>query len=112
VSDRYGVVLTPAGSAAGAALAPVRIAAAVAADELFTLRELGFAVTPVSTAVLNAGFDWSGTDVLVVSSGLSHAALTPQARTALEAFLATGGMVTRGATGAAVTPGPRRTPLR
>ncbi|MFD2354349.1 hypothetical protein ACFSTC_41295 [Nonomuraea ferruginea] len=77
VADRYGVAFTRARSGAGVPLTPVRVAAAVSADELFTLRELGFAVTPVSTAVLNAGFDWSGADVLVVSSGLSHAALDP-----------------------------------
>ncbi|NRQ35788.1 peptidase M28 [Nonomuraea sp. NN258] len=113
VADRYGVAFTPAttpagtpadspaGSTSGTPLSPVRIAAAVSADELYTLRELGFAVTPVSTAVLNGGFDWSATDVLYVSSGLSHAALNPAARAALEAFLATGGVVTRGSTGAA-----------
>nr|WP_082534898.1 M14 family zinc carboxypeptidase [Nonomuraea pusilla] len=100
-AERYGVAFTPAGNAAGTPLAPVRIAAAASADELFTLREMGFDVTPVSTAALNAGFDWSGVDVLYVSSGLSHAALTPQARAALEAFLATGGVVGRGATGSA-----------
>ncbi|MEV0629066.1 M14 family zinc carboxypeptidase [Nonomuraea wenchangensis] len=101
VSDRYGVAFTPAGGATGRPLAPVRLAAAVAADELFTLRELGFPVTPVSTAVLNAGFDWSATDVLVVSSGLSYTALNPDARAALDAFLTTGGVITRGGTGAA-----------
>ncbi|GAA3556782.1 M14 family zinc carboxypeptidase [Nonomuraea rosea] len=100
VSDRYGVAFVPAGSATGVPLSQVRIAAAASADELFTLRELGFAVTPVSTAVLNAGFDWSAADVLFVSSGLSYAALNPAARTALDAFLATGGVVTRGGTGA------------
>ncbi|MGW0803986.1 M14 family zinc carboxypeptidase [Nonomuraea sp. NPDC002799] len=100
VSDRYGVSFTPAGAATGVPLPPVRIAAAVSADELFTLRELGFAVTPVSTAVLNAGFDWSTSDVLFVSSGLSYAALGPAARTALDTFLATGGVLTRGGTGA------------
>ncbi|UBU09028.1 M14 family zinc carboxypeptidase [Nonomuraea gerenzanensis] len=99
-ADRYGVAFAPAGTPAGTPLAPVRIAAAASADELFTLRELGFAVTPVSTAVLNAGYDWSATDVLYVSSGLSHAALNPAARVALDAFLATGGVVTRGRTGA------------
>ncbi|MEU8362841.1 M14 family zinc carboxypeptidase [Nonomuraea sp. NPDC048882] len=120
VAERYGVAFTlagghlstssgasagaqagtPAGPAAGTPLGQVRIAAAASADELFTLRELGFPVTPVSTAVLNAGFDWSGTDVLYVSSGLSHAGLNPAARTALEAFLAGGGVITRGQTGA------------
>ncbi|MCK2216194.1 succinylglutamate desuccinylase/aspartoacylase family protein [Actinomadura sp. ATCC 31491] len=101
VADRYGVTFTPAGDATGTPLTPVRVAAAVSADELFTLREMGFQVTPVSTAVLNAGFDWSATDVLFVSSGLSHTALNPAARAALDAFLATGGVVTRGGTGAA-----------
>ncbi|MEV0389036.1 M14 family zinc carboxypeptidase [Nonomuraea sp. NPDC050643] len=100
-ADRYGVAFTLAGQATGVPLAPVRVAAAASADELFTLRELGFAVTPVSTAVLNAGFDWSATDVLYVSSGLSHAALNPAARTALTAFLARGGVIGRGGTGAA-----------
>ncbi|MGP4104478.1 M14 family zinc carboxypeptidase [Nonomuraea sp. KM90] len=101
VSDRYGVTFTRAGSTSGTPLAQVRVAAAASADELFTLRELGFTVTPVSTAVLNSGFDWSGTDVLYVSSGLNHAALNPAARTALDAFLTTGGVITRGDTGAA-----------
>ncbi|MFG1703112.1 M14 family zinc carboxypeptidase [Nonomuraea sp. M3C6] len=99
VSDRYGVAFTAAGSSSGVPLAQVRVAAAVSADELFTLRELGFAVTPVSTAVLNAGFDWSATDVLFVSSGLSYTALNPTAKTALDTFLATGGVITRGSTG-------------
>ncbi|MEU8251522.1 M14 family zinc carboxypeptidase [Nonomuraea sp. NPDC048916] len=99
-ADRYGVAFTAAGSASGVPLSQVRIAAAASADELFTLREMGFEVTPVSTAVLNAGFDWSATDVLFVSSGLSYAALNPAARTALDGFLATGGVVTRGGTGA------------
>ncbi|MEV0618950.1 M14 family zinc carboxypeptidase [Nonomuraea sp. NPDC050404] len=101
VADRHGVAFTRAATATGTPLAPVRVAAAASADELFTLRELGFSVTPVSTAVLNAGHDWSATDVLYVSSGLNLAALNPAARTALDAFLATGGVITRGATGAA-----------
>ncbi|MEV1178375.1 peptidase M28, partial [Nonomuraea sp. NPDC049784] len=101
VSDRYGVAFTRAASVSGVPLSAVRIAAAASADELFTLRELGFAVTPVSTAALNAGYDWSGTDVLYVSSGLSYAALNPAARAALDAFLTTGGVITRGGTGAA-----------
>lgn len=100
VSDRYGVAFTRAGSATGTPLPKVRIAAAASADELFTLRELGFSVTPVSTAILNAGFDWSSTDALYVSSGLSHTALNPAAKSALDAYLAKGGVVTRGGTGA------------
>ncbi|TDC09048.1 peptidase M28 [Nonomuraea longispora] len=101
VSDRYGVRFARATSTHGTPLPRVRIAAAASADELFTLRELGFDVTPVSTAVLNEGFDWSGIDVLFVSSGLNHQALDAEARTALDAFLATGGVVARGGTGAA-----------
>lgn len=101
VADRYGVRFTRAsGTAGGPVLAPVRIAAAASADELFTLREMGFTVTPVSTAIANAGFDWSAVDVLFVSSGLSFTALNPAARAALEAYLAKGGVVTRGGTGA------------
>ncbi|MET9338112.1 M14 family zinc carboxypeptidase [Nonomuraea sp. NPDC003804] len=99
-ADRYGVPFTRAAQTTGTPLSSVRITAAASADELFTLREMGFAVTPVSTTVLNAGFDWSGTDVLYVSSGLSFPALNPQARAALEGFLAKGGVVTRGSTGA------------
>ncbi|MFI9149393.1 M14 family zinc carboxypeptidase [Streptomyces sp. NPDC053367] len=100
----YDVVFSPAASFGGTALHPVRVAAAVAPGELFALREMGFEVTPVSTAVLNGGFDWSGTDVLFVSAGLDPGALTPAARGALEAFLAAGhGLVGRGAVGAAVS---------
>ncbi|MGW0862911.1 M14 family zinc carboxypeptidase [Streptomyces sp. NPDC002611] len=80
----------------------LRVAAAVTPGELFALREMGFDVTPVSTGVLNAGFDWSGTDVLFVSAGLDHAALTSPARKALDAFLDGHGLVGRGATGAAL----------
>ncbi|MFE6195169.1 M14 family zinc carboxypeptidase [Streptomyces sp. NPDC057838] len=80
----------------------LRVAAAVTPGELFALREMGFDVTPVSTAVLNAGFDWSGTDVLFVSAGLDRARLTAPARGALDAFLGRHGLVGRGATGAAL----------
>ncbi|MET7735951.1 M14 family zinc carboxypeptidase [Streptomyces sp. NPDC005402] len=78
-----------------------RVAAAVTPGELFALREMNFEVTPVSTAVLNAGFDWSSVDVLFVSAGLDRAALTSGARTALDAFLGAGhGLVGRGTVGA------------
>ncbi|MEU6913640.1 M14 family zinc carboxypeptidase [Streptomyces olindensis] len=80
----------------------VRVAAAVTPGELFALREMGFDVTPVSTAVLNAGFDWSAADVLFVSTGLNRAALSASARTALDTFLDGHGLVGRGATGAAL----------
>ncbi|MGI5375115.1 M14 family zinc carboxypeptidase [Streptomyces sp. CA-251387] len=79
-----------------------RVAAAVTPGELFALREMNFEVTPVSTGVLNAGFDWSSVDVLFVSAGLEYGDLTTGARTALDAFLDGHGLVGRGATGAAI----------
>lgn len=79
-----------------------RVAAAVTAGELFALREMNFEVTPVSTEVLNAGFDWSSVDVLFVSAGMEYDDLTAPARTALDAFLDGHGLVGRGATGAAL----------
>jgi hypothetical protein len=100
VSDRYGVRFTAAPGGPATPLRRKAIAGAVAADELKALRDMGFEVRPVSTAVLNAGFDWSRIDVLLVSSGLRYADLNPAARTALGAYLARGGVVTRGATGA------------
>ena len=102
VADQYGVRMTPAGSAGdGVPLEDLTVAASVSADELQVLRDLGFEVLPVSTGVLNSGFDWQGVDVLFVSAGLDRAALTPVAAAALDAFLADGGVVTRGSTGAA-----------
>ncbi|MCX4991164.1 MULTISPECIES: M14 family zinc carboxypeptidase [unclassified Streptomyces] len=89
-------------AARGVPLRRVRVAAAVTPGELFALREMNFDVVPVSTAILDAGFDWSAADVLFVSSGLDHAALTPAARSALDTFLGTHGLVGRGATGAAL----------
>jgi hypothetical protein len=101
LADRYGVTFTAAPpGAAGPALPRVVVAAAAAADEVFALRSLGFEVRPVSTAVLNAGFDLSGVRVLFVSAGLSYTGLNPAARAAVDAFLATGAVVTRGSTGA------------
>ncbi|WP_017586176.1 M14 family zinc carboxypeptidase [Nocardiopsis ganjiahuensis] len=102
-ADRHGAVFHPAVSdaATGApALDTVNVAVAGAADEVLTLGELGFDVETVSTAVLNDGFDWSGTDVLYVSSGLVYSSLTDEARTGLDAFLEEGGVVARGTTGA------------
>ncbi|WP_053758608.1 M14 family zinc carboxypeptidase [Streptomyces sp. AS58] len=98
----YGVVFEAARTAGGTPLARVRVAAAVTPGELFALREMDFEVTPVSTAVLNAGFDWSAVDVLFVSAGLDHDALNAAARTALDAFLDGHGLVGRGAVGAAL----------
>ncbi|MET0134831.1 MAG: peptidase M28, partial [Kibdelosporangium sp.] len=100
VADRYGVRFTLASAGeAGSALRRPAIAAAVSADELFALRDMGFEVRPVSTAVLNDGFDLSRVDVLLVSSGLRFDQLNPAAKAAVEAFAARGGVVTRGATG-------------
>ncbi|RZS37105.1 zinc carboxypeptidase [Herbihabitans rhizosphaerae] len=102
VADRYGVrfTLAPAGEPGTPMRRPV-IAGAVAPDELKSLRDMGFEVRPVDAELLNAGFDWSRVDTLFVSSGLSYADLTPAARAALDGFLARGGVVTRGETGAA-----------
>ncbi|MFF7173489.1 M14 family zinc carboxypeptidase [Streptomyces pseudovenezuelae] len=97
----HDVVLEATGLKGTAALRRTRVAAAVTPGELFALREMGFEVTPVSTAVLNAGFDWSSVDVLFVSAGLDRDALTSGARAALDSFLAAGhGLVGRGLTGA------------
>lgn len=100
VADRYGVRFTTApGGAQGSPLTRVTVAAAVAADELFALREMGFDVRPVSTATLNAGYDLSRADVLMVSSGLRYDQLVPAAKAQVDALFARGGVVTRGATG-------------
>ncbi|SDX63154.1 Zinc carboxypeptidase [Amycolatopsis xylanica] len=99
VADRYGVRFTEA-SGAAAPLTRKTLAAAVGPDELKVLRDMGFDVRPVSTAVLNAGFDFSRVDLLFVSSGLRYDQLTPAAKESVKAFLARGGVITRGATGA------------
>jgi len=98
VADRYGVRFTTAGPG-GTALQRKTIAAAVGPDELQVLRESGFDVRTISTAVLNAGFDWSRIDVLLVSSGLNYPQLNATAKAALDEFLKRGGVITRGATG-------------
>ena len=103
IADRYGVTFRAAetGSPGDAVVSGTpTVAIAGAADELFTLDEMGFDLRPVSTSVLNAGFDWSGVDVLYVASGLVYADLDAQARADLDAFLADGGVVARGTTGA------------
>jgi hypothetical protein len=100
VANRYGVRFTTApGGSQGSPLTRVTVAAAVAADELFSLREMGFDVRPVSTATLNAGYDLSRADVLVVSSGLRYDQLVPAAKAQVDALFARGGVITRGATG-------------
>ncbi|MFE2062423.1 M14 family zinc carboxypeptidase [Streptomyces sp. NPDC059467] len=99
----YDVAFEASDAASGPALRrPLRIAAAVTPGELFALREMGFDVTPVSTEILNAGFDWSRTDVLFVSAGLDRTALTATARAALDGFLSAHGLVGRGTAGAAL----------
>ncbi|TWP44269.1 peptidase M28 [Lentzea tibetensis] len=98
VSERFGVRFAAA-SPGGSPLQRKVLAAAVGPDELKVLRDLGFEVRPVSTSVLNAGFDWSRVDVLMVSSGLRYDLLTPASRASLDEFLKRGGVVTRGATG-------------
>ncbi|MFJ2826551.1 M14 family zinc carboxypeptidase [Streptomyces sp. NPDC087263] len=98
----YDVAFDATKVTGGTPLRLTRVAAAVTPGELFALREMNFDVVPVSTAILNAGFNWSGADVLFVSSGLSHTGLNASARAALGAFLDTHGLVGRGATGAAL----------
>ncbi|MFI6096745.1 M14 family zinc carboxypeptidase [Lentzea sp. NPDC051213] len=98
VADRYGVRFTTA-KPGGVALQRKVVAAAVSADELQVLRESGFEVRTISTAVLNAGFDWSRIDVLYVGAGLDYAGLNATAKASLNAFLQRGGVVTRGRTG-------------
>lgn len=108
-AEQHGAVFHPVdpetGPGSDAASGPavsetVNVAVAGAVDEVHTLGELGFGVETVSTAVLNDGFDWSGTDVLYVSSGLVYSNLTEEARTGLDVFLEEGGVVARGTTGA------------
>ncbi|MEU6222982.1 M14 family zinc carboxypeptidase [Streptomyces sp. NPDC047042] len=99
----YDVAFDETKATGTADLRRTRVAAAVTPGELFALREMNFEVTPVSTAVLNAGFDWSGVEVLFVSQGVAYEGLNPAARTALDAFLGSRGLlVGRGAAGAAL----------
>lgn len=102
LATAYDVVFDETKTRGGTPLGRVRVAAAVTPGELFALREMNFDVVPVSTAVLNEGFDWSAADVLFVSAGLSYDRLNTAARTALDSFLDTHGLVGRGAAGAAL----------
>ncbi|GAA2645738.1 M14 family zinc carboxypeptidase [Streptomyces vastus] len=102
LAKKYDVAFDATKATGGTPLHRVRVAAAVTPGELFALREMNFDVAPVSTAILNAGFDWSKADVLFASAGLDHEDLTPAARTALDAFLSRKGLVGRGAVGAAL----------
>ncbi|WP_040405436.1 M14 family zinc carboxypeptidase [Amycolatopsis nigrescens] len=113
VAEQLGVRFTaaPAGPRGPLLRKPV-LAAAVAADELAALREMGFEVRPVSTAVLNDGFDLSRTDALFVSSGLSYKDLNTTAKQSVDALFARGGVVTRGSTGAAFNAAAGLLPVR
>lgn len=102
LARKYDVAFDATKTTGGSLLHRVRVAAAVTPGELFALREMNFDVTPVSTAILNAGFDWSKADVLFASAGLDYEELSAAARTALDRFLAREGLVGRGATGAAL----------
>ncbi|MEV0227680.1 M14 family zinc carboxypeptidase [Streptomyces sp. NPDC050704] len=102
LARRYDVAFDATKATGGTPMQRVRVAAAVTPGELFALREMNFDVVPVSTAILNAGFDWSKADVLFASAGLSHAGLNAAARAALGGFLDREGLVGRGATGAAL----------
>ncbi|TLS46558.1 peptidase M28 [Streptomyces montanus] len=102
LAKKYDVAFDATKASGTAPLHRVRVAAAVTPGELFALREMNFDVTPVSTGILNAGFDWSKADVLFVSAGLDHQDLNASARAALDGFLARKGLVGRGATGAAL----------
>ncbi|MGA4848673.1 M14 family zinc carboxypeptidase [Streptomyces sp. G5(2025)] len=102
-AKKYDVAFGATKLRGGAALHRTRVAAAVTPGELFALREMNFDVVPVSTAVLNAGFDWNRTDALFVSAGLDHARLNAAAKAGLDRFLTRGGgLVGRGAAGAAL----------
>lgn len=104
-AKKYDVAFDATKTKGGAVVRPTRVAAAVTPGELFALREMNFDVAPVSTAVLNAGFDWkkSGADALFVSAGLSYGELNAGAKAGLDSFLAGGGgLVGRGSEGAAL----------
>jgi hypothetical protein len=101
LADRHGVAFSATTAKGTAPLTRGRVAAAVTPGELFALREMGFEAQPVSTAALNAGYDWSKADVLYVSSGLEYGKLNPAARGALDAFLTKGAVVALGSQGAA-----------
>ncbi|WP_399925036.1 M14 family zinc carboxypeptidase [Streptomyces kanamyceticus] len=102
-AKKYDVAFDATKAEGGAVLHRTRVAAAVTPGELFALREMDFDVVPVSTAVLNAGFDWKKADALFVSAGLDHAELNATAKAGLDRFLTRGGgLVGRGAAGAAL----------
>ena len=69
LAKKYDVAFDATKATGTTPLHRVRVAAAVTPGELFALREMNFDVVPVSTAILNAGFDWSRADVLFASVG-------------------------------------------
>ncbi|MEU5689109.1 M14 family zinc carboxypeptidase [Streptomyces venezuelae] len=102
-AKEYDVAFDATKAKGGAVLDRTRVAAAVTPGELFALREMNFDVVPVSTAVLNSGFDWKTADALFVSAGLDRSKLNTAARAGLDRFLAGGGgLVGRGGAGAAL----------
>ncbi|WP_433547814.1 M14 family zinc carboxypeptidase [Streptomyces sp. CA-294286] len=100
LADRLGVAFSATRAAGVTDIKRTRVAAAVSSGELFALREMGFEVVPVSTAVLNAGFDWRNVDTLYVSADLSYGKLNAAAKAGLDAFLRGHGYVGLGAGGA------------
>ncbi|MFI5803256.1 M14 family zinc carboxypeptidase [Streptomyces sp. NPDC051561] len=101
LADRLGVAFHSTRTQGVRPFTATRVAAAVTPGELFSLREMGFAVTPVSTDVLNKGFDWKSVDTLYVSAPLAYGKLNPAAKAGLDGFLASGhGLVGLGEAGA------------
>ncbi|MEU6764766.1 M14 family zinc carboxypeptidase [Streptomyces sp. NPDC046853] len=104
-AKKYDVAFDATKAKGGAVVRSTRVAAAVTPGELFALREMNFDVVPVSTDVLNAGFDWkkSGADTLFVSAGLAYGELNAGAKAGLDGFLSRGGgLVGRGSEGASL----------
>jgi len=100
-ADRFGVRFTAAAAGPTTPMTRTVVAAAASADELKVLRDMGFEVRPVSTAILNGGTAaLDGAEVLFVSSGLTYNSLGDAAKAALQTWLRSGGVVTRGSTGA------------
>jgi predicted deacylase len=100
LAERYGVAFAATRAKGVAPIGRTRVAAAVSPGELFALREMGFDVTPVSTDVLNAGFDWKKADTLYVSADLEYGKLKPGAKAGLDGFLKEHGLVGLGGDGA------------
>ena len=103
VADRYGVRFTLGAVGAAARRCAARCVAAAAGRRraVHAARAGLRRAHRCRPAVLNAGFDLTGVDVLYVSAGpVVHGAERGRPQARVDAFLATGGVVTRGATGA------------